>query len=132
MTRVLIRDEYPPNLLKITRKCDACPDRFKCYTSNTSQRPEQLAGINFRVADCCLRCKNSVFTRLSEGYRRVGACQIHHVAVHQFSLCGEFIPKKSDTLTGEVYNQIEKEVRLRIHNYGLPRFCIVNKKDVTL
>ena len=131
---------------KNIKKCEKCKSRFKCYTTNTSNRPEQLQGINFEVAKCCIRCKHSKFktgkdpqnsawqngeTIGMNSYLRVGSCMLHKVMVHQFSVCSEFIQKKTDNLTYEVNSQIEDEVCFINHNYRLPRYCIVDKKVIT-
>jgi len=126
---------------KLQRKCDKCKQRFKCFTTNTSNRPQQLKGINFEVAKCCARCKNSSFKtgkspkqnityRTHNYYLRVGKCALHSVSVHQFSACGDFIPKLQDTLTFEVNTQIQKELEYVTNNYKFPRYCIIDNKHI--
>lgn len=133
----------------MTRNCDRCKQRFKCYTTNTSNRPEQLQGINFEVAKCCIRCKNSNFKRgknpekveitvfgedtkfyAPNTYLRVGRCNKHNVAVHQFSVCPNFDPKMYDNLAWDIHHQIEKELEFCTHNYKFPRYCLIDKKHM--
>ncbi len=126
---------------KLVRRCEDCKDKFKCFTTNTSNRPHQLVGINFQVAKCCLRCKHGKFKtgkdpeyktkliRVSQ-YLRVGACLKHKVSVHQFSCCDDFEKKLQDSLSWEVHNQIQKELAHLTHNYKFPRYCIIGKKHI--
>lgn len=121
--------------------CDRCKLRFKCFTTNTSNRPTLLQGINFEVAKCCIRCKNGKFKRGKEPngstptltpscYLRVGECDKHGVAVHQFSVCQDFNAKLYDNLSFDVHHQIENELNFKTRNYKFPRYCLKETKDV--
>lgn len=131
-----IKDKMPnlmeENLRRLNQKCEQCKVRFKCYTQNTAERPEQLKGINFEVAKCCIRCTNSNFRRGKDRYRKVGKCGLYGVAIHQLSYCEKFNPKRSDNLTYEVYEEIKSELELTMPNYGLPRYCIVDQKHIII
>jgi len=122
--------ELRQKLYKLVKRCERCKFRFKCYTQNTADRPEQLKGINFEVAKCCIRCTHGHFRRGKDQYRRVGKCSIHKVSVHQFSYCDNFNPKRVDNLTYVVYDEIKKEMEFLTPNFGLPRYCIVDKKHL--
>lgn len=131
---------------KLSRRCEKCKSRFKCFTTNTSNRPNQLDGINFEITKCCIRCKNSSFKtgksppkdvvteswyRIGHNYYlRVGKCTKHNVLIHQFSSCQEFIPKLHDSLTYEVSDQMVMELNYITHNYKFPRYCVIDKKNI--
>jgi|GEM_PF-4106514 len=136
--------DYFKTLMKLERRCDRCKDKFRCYTTNTSNRPTQLKGINFEVARCCIRCKHGHFKtgKESEGvkrhdplpkivtYIRVGECLKHGVAIHQFSYCGDFLFKVNDNLKEDILYHLECELVHKTHNYKFPRYCIVDNKNI--
>jgi len=132
---------------KLNRRCEKCKSRFKCFTTNTSNRPHQLDGINFQIAECCIRCKNSAFktgkppapptppepwvTKIGFNYYlRVGKCKIHNVLIHQFSSCNKFERKLHDGLTYEVSDQLALELNYVNNNYKFPRYCVIDKKNI--
>ncbi|GAG34685.1 unnamed protein product [marine sediment metagenome] len=128
---------------QLRRRCDSCPARFTCYTVNTAQRPEIVTGINFEVAKCCYKCVHSYFRiaityadhskfgGIRSGYKIVGKCKLHQVIVHQLSVCKDFATKSANNaLTCAVYREIEREMKTVKRNYGLPRYCLMDKKHI--
>jgi len=114
-------------------KCDDCPLRFKCYTVNTAERPKQLVGVNFIIADCCYRCQYSRWKRdkdLTDPImaHNIGVCGLWNVLVHQLSLCDSFTPKIRDLIAKSVLEEMEEELKLTKPT-GLPRFCIMEESS---
>jgi hypothetical protein len=115
-------------------KCERCKLRFKCFTTNTSNRPTQIAAINFEVAKCCIRCTNSHFTTAPKAevvynyYKAVGNCKLHGVLVHQLSLCDKFAPKAQDNVSQIVRDKMREEMESKISR-RFPRFCLMEKNE---
>jgi hypothetical protein len=116
-----------------TRNCERCKLRFKCYTTNTAERPKQVAKINFEVAKCCIRCKNGDFhqsrnaSSYFNAYQLIGTCELHKVLIHQLSCCESFAAKHGESLTSLIRQRMYSEMQVKIHSV-LPKYCLIDNK----
>jgi hypothetical protein len=139
MTKIESLESLEEALKKIKiSECGACTERFKCFLTNTADRPKQIEDVNLRVANCCYRCVDGVFRQDKEptssvfnNYRMIGKCRKNNLAVHQFSMCDDFFPRSNQNgLTMKVYSDVIDEMNHVRRKNKLPMYCIVKDKRV--